>query len=64
MSFLVFELICVVLQFLSFLPFYLIWRKDCKEIGKENLAVSLSERFFIWIIYCPIWVLPIIKILK
>lgn len=20
------------------------WRKDCREIGKENLAVSLKER--------------------
>lgn len=20
------------------------WRKDCKEIGRENLAVSLGER--------------------
>lgn len=23
------------------LHLFLIWRKDCKEIGKENLAVSL-----------------------
>lgn len=21
------------------------WHKDCKKIGKENLAMSLSERF-------------------
>jgi hypothetical protein len=31
----------------------LIWRKDCKKIGKENLAVSLSERltsYFIMVV--------------
>ena len=22
------------------------WRKDCKEIGRENLAVSLGERLW------------------
>jgi hypothetical protein len=43
------------LQFILFIPFYLIWRKDCKEIGKENLAVSLEERFFYWLGLCPIW---------
>ena len=48
-------LICILLQLILFIPFYLIWRKDCKEIGKENLAVSLSERFMAWILYCPIW---------
>ena len=39
------ELIAVILQVATFIPFYLVWRKDCKEIGKDNLAVSLSERF-------------------
>jgi hypothetical protein len=50
-------LICILLQLILFIPFYLIWRKDCKEIGKENLAVSLSERFMAWILYCPIWLI-------
>jgi hypothetical protein len=50
-------LICILLQLVLFIPFYLIWRNDCKEIGKENLAVSLSERFIAWIIYCPIWLI-------
>jgi hypothetical protein len=49
------HLILIALQFILFIPFYLIWRKDCKEIGKENLAVSLEERFFYWLGLCPIW---------
>lgn len=51
-------LICILLQFILFIPFYLIWRKDCKEIGKDNLAVSLQERFLYWILFCPIWATP------
>ena len=51
-------LICVLLQFVLFTPFYLVWGNDCKEIGKENLAVSLAERFVVWILYCPIWLTP------
>lgn len=30
------------------------WRKDCKEIGRENLAVSLGERlraFFLCFVF-------------
>jgi hypothetical protein len=50
-------LICILLQLFLFIPFYLIWRNDCKEIGKENLAVSLTERFITWIFYCPIWLI-------
>lgn len=53
-------LICVALQLVLFVPFYFIWRKDCKEIGKENLAVSLGERFMAWLLFCPIWILPFI----
>ena len=49
--------VCILLQLISFLPFYLIWRKDCKELGKDNLAVSLEERFFAWLVFCPIWIL-------
>lgn len=54
-------LICIILQFIFFMPFFLIWRKDCKEIGKENLAVSLKERFTAWIIICPIWAVPLLR---
>ena len=53
-------LICVLLQFVFFIPFYLIWRNDCKKIGKDNLAVNLQERFLYWLIVCPIWVLGFI----
>ena len=51
-------LICILLQFVLFIPFYLIWKNDCKTIGKENLAVPLSERFIAWMLYCPIWLTP------
>ena len=51
----------IALQLIMFIPFYLIWKNDCKTIGKSNLAVSLGERFIAWLIFCPIWAIPIIK---
>ncbi len=48
--------VCILLQFFLFIPFYIIWKNDCKEIGKENLAVSLQERFLYWLMLCPIWI--------
>lgn len=54
-------LIFAALQIILFIPFFLVWRKDCKEIGKENLAVSLKERFVTWIIFCPIWAIPFLR---
>jgi hypothetical protein len=56
--------VCIALQFILFIPFFIIWKKDCKEIGKENLAVSLKERFTVWVIYFPIWLLPLLNVLK
>ena len=53
-------LVLIILQFVFFIPFYLIWRNDCKKIGKDNLAVSLQERFLYWLIFCPIWALGFI----
>ena len=49
------------LQLVMFIPFYLVWKNDCKTIGKDKLAVSLEERFIAWLIFCPIWVIPVIK---
>lgn len=60
MTFWVTELICIVIQLVLFLPFYFIWRKDCEEIGK-NLAVSLEDRFFAWLLYFPIWIIPMLQ---
>ena len=54
-------LIFAALQIILFIPFFLVWRKDCKEIGKENLTVSLKERFVTWIIFCPIWAIPFLR---
>nr|DAZ28300.1 MAG TPA: hypothetical protein [Caudoviricetes sp.] len=56
--------VCIALQFVLFIPFFIIWKKDCKKIGKENLAVSLKERFAAWVIYFPMWLLPFLDILK
>lgn len=56
--------VCIALQFILFIPFFIIWKKDCKEIGKENLAVSLKERFTVWVIYFLIWLLPLLNVLK
>lgn len=54
------ELCSAFLQLVFFIPFYLIWRKDCKEIGKENLAVSLKDRFIAWCLWFPFWLFPIL----
>ena len=64
MNFWILELIWVFLQFIGFIPFYLICRKEFKEIGKKNLAVPLSERVFVWLVFCPIWAIPLIQALK
>ena len=58
MNFWIFEIVMVVLQLLLFIPFYLVWRKDRKEIG-EDLAVSLLERFMSYIVFIPLWLIPI-----
>jgi hypothetical protein len=54
-------LIFIALQFILFIPFYLIWRKDCKKIGKKNLAVSLEDRFLAWTCFCPIWLIGFLE---
>jgi len=54
-------LVCIFLQIILFIPFYLIWRNDCKKIGKDNLAVSLSERFLYWLFVCPIWLFGLLE---
>jgi hypothetical protein len=54
-------LICFILQFVLFIPFYFIWKNDCKKIGKENLAVILEERFFYWLMLCPIWLIGMVS---
>ena len=53
--------VMMILQFVLFIPFYLFWRRDCKKYGKENLAVSLKERFTAWIIFFPIWIVPFLR---
>jgi hypothetical protein len=50
-------LLVIFLQLILFVPFYFIWKKDCKKLGKSNLAVSLEERFIAWLFLCPIWII-------
>lgn len=35
---------------ISLIVVLLVYFKDCKEIGKSKLAVSLGERLFAWFI--------------
>jgi len=37
-------LIVLALNLMMYVWIYFTWRKDCKEIGKDQLAVSLGER--------------------
>lgn len=59
-NFIMMAFFSVIAQFVLFIPFYLEWRKDCKRLGKENLAVSLKERFCAWLFVCPLWMLPVL----
>lgn len=59
-----FVTVFIAVQLIGFIPFYFIWRKDCKEIGKENLAVSLKERFWAWCLSFPFWLFPIIYLAR
>lgn len=54
----------IILQIVLFVPIYAIWKNDCKKIGKENLAVSLKERFTVYVLCCPLWVIPFLDFLK
>lgn len=61
---LIFGLICIILQIIPLVVAYVIWKKDCKTIGKENLAVSLQERLFAGFVCFPFWLAPIIILAK
>ena len=41
---------------------YMIYKKDCKEIGQENLAVPWGDRVFAWFA-CGFWGVDLIVIL-
>lgn len=64
MNFWVAEGICVIVQAVGFIPFYLEYLKDCKEVGKERLAVPLVDRVKAWLTVFPVWVIPIICAIK
>lgn len=61
MKFFIEMLICIAIQLILFLPFYCEYRKQCKEIGKDNLAVPLKERFLAWVVCFPIWAIPLFR---
>lgn len=54
-------LICLFFQLILFTPFFIIWIQDCNEIGKENLAVPLHERFFTFLIFVPVWLVMFLR---
>ena len=53
-------IISILLQFIFFVPFYLLWRRDCIKIGKDHLAVSLWERFMCWLVCFPMWLIGLL----
>ena len=38
-------------ELLGILGIIIEWKKDCKELGKENLTVSLKERIITYILW-------------
>ena len=48
---LILAIIVGMVDLLILLGVILIWYKDCKQIGKDNLAVSLKRRLVIYIFY-------------
>lgn len=56
--------VAAAFQHFLFIPFFATWKKDCKKIGKDHLAVSLGERFFTWFICFPLWIFPFVYILS
>jgi len=48
---LILAIIVGMVDLLILLGVILIWHKDCKQIGKDNLAVSLKRRIVIYIFY-------------
>lgn len=48
---LILAIIVGMVDLLILLGVILIWYKDCKQIGKDNLAVSLKRRIIIYIFY-------------
>lgn len=54
MKWILLELLFIAVQLIGFIPFYFIWRKDCKEIGKEHLAVSLKKTLLGVVLIFPV----------
>ena len=48
---LILAIIVGTIDLLIFLGVMLVWYEDCKEIGKNNLAVSLKERIITYITF-------------
>lgn len=58
--FILLSIIAIILQLLGFIPVYLKYRKDCKEIGKDKLSVSLLDRILYYLIVFPFWAMPLL----
>lgn len=48
----IFALVIFIIQLFGYIPVYLIWKRDCKTIGRERLAVPLSDRTMNYILIC------------
>ena len=59
---LIFSIVCIVLQFIPLAIAYFGWKRDCKTIGKENLAVPLLDRIWAGLICFPFWMGPLLAI--
>lgn len=49
---------CAVAQVITFVPFWIDWKKDMKKYGSD-LGVPLKTRFAVWLIMFPIWAIQL-----
>ena len=49
------------IQFLVYIPVFMVWKIDTRTAKKEDLAVSLAERTFLCLIMFPVWVAIFLK---
>lgn len=54
---------CMVVQLVSFYPFYCAWTGDREKYGND-LGVPLGKRFAAWLVAFPVWALPVVEIIR
>lgn len=53
---------CIAVQVFSFAPFYVAWKQDLEKYGSD-LGVPLWKRFAVWLVICPVWLLPVVTLI-